>query len=232
MKRNLSRSLLLVAFVLVLAAASWWLPLADMLESIVRFRETSPVAAVLVYVVVSATLTVLLTPGWMIMMLGGLMFGFIQGLIITSLATTTGALAAFLVGRTLARDWVREQIRANRKMRALDIAVGQQAFRIVLLTRIALVLPFNLLNYVYGATRASTLTYILATAIGMLPAVSMYVYLGSLSNDLGQIMSSERSLDASTVAVAAVAIVAIAVVFRVIQKAANDILEKQLEKDE
>ena len=100
------------------------------------------------------------------------------------------------------------------------------------LTRIALILPFNLLNYVYGATQVSAKTYSLATAIGMLPAIVLYVYLGSLNEDIAQILSRERSLDASSWIAIGIAVVAIVLVVRIVQKAARDALGKQLSDDE
>lgn len=218
----------LVAFIGLLQ----WLPVQAMLDAVIAFESRSPVLAAVVYVAMASLLIVLLTPGWLIMMTAGLMFGVSQGIVLAVVSVTLGSLAAFAVGRTLARDWVRSRISGSARLEALDHAIGAQSFRIVILTRLALILPFNLLNYVYGATRVSAKTYSAATAIGMLPAIVLYVYLGSLNEDIAQILSRERSLDAASWIAIGIAVVAIVLVVRVIQKAASDALTQRLSDDE
>ena len=90
-----------------------------------------------------------------------------------------GACAAFLVGRTIARDWIARKVSQNEKFAAIDNAVARQGFKIVLLTRLSPVFPFNLLNYAFGLTKVSFWKYALASWIGMLPGTVMYVYFGA-----------------------------------------------------
>lgn len=66
-----------------------------------------------------------------------------------------------------------------------------EGFKIVLLTRLSPVFPFNLLNYAYGLTSVPFRTYVLASWIGMLPGTIMYVYLGSAANSLATLLSGE-----------------------------------------
>ncbi len=226
-RRQLSRLVLLGTLVALIVLLQW-LPVREMLDAVIAFEARSPVLAALVYVSLSGLMIILLSPGWIIMMVAGLMFGVPKGIALATVAITLGALGAFVVGRTLARDWVRSRISGNPRLEALDYAIGAKSFRVVFLTRIALVLPFNLLNYVYGATRVSAKTYGAATALGMLPPIALYVYLGSLNEDIAQILSRERSLDASSWIAIAVAIIAIVVVVSVIRKAANEALDERL----
>ena len=85
--------------------------------------------------------------------------------------------AAFLLGRTLARSWIEQRAARNAKFRALDEAIKQEGFKIVLLLRLSPLFPFNLLNYTLGLTNVSLRDYVLASWIGMLPGTVMYVYL-------------------------------------------------------
>ena len=73
-------------------------------------------------------------------------------------------------------EHIKKKVQGNVKFNAIDLAVGRQGFKIVFLTRLSPVLPFNLLNYAFGITRVSLLKYLLASWIGMLPATVMYVY--------------------------------------------------------
>jgi uncharacterized membrane protein YdjX (TVP38/TMEM64 family) len=95
-----------------------------------------------------------------------------------------GAVAAFLVGRYLARDWVARKVEGNSRFAAIDRAVGEAGWKIVGLTRLSPVFPFNLLNYAYGLTKVSVRDYFLASWIGMIPGTVMYVYFGTVAGSL------------------------------------------------
>lgn len=232
MMRNRNSRIVLIVVLLAFIGLLQWLPVREMLDAVIAFEARSPVLAAVAYVSLASVMIVLLSPGWLIMMIAGLMFGVYKGIVLATLAVTIGSLAAFVVGRTLARDWVRTRIDGSPRMEALDHAIGSRSFRIVFLTRVALILPFNMLNYVYGATRVSARTYTAATAIGMLPAIALYVYLGSLNDDIAQILSREQSLDASSWIAIGVAIVAIILVVRVIQNAAREALNERLSEED
>jgi uncharacterized membrane protein YdjX (TVP38/TMEM64 family) len=63
---------------------------------------------------------------------------------------------------------------------AVDKAVARQGWKIVFLTRLSPVFPFNFQNYAYGLTSVSFGQYVLASWIGMIPGTFLYVYLGTL----------------------------------------------------
>jgi len=108
-----------------------------------------------------------------------------------SVASVTGASAAFLLGRTLARDWVAQKVRDNAKFRVIDDAVCQGGFRMVFLLRLSPVFPFNLLNYSLGLTKVPFRSYVLASWIGMLPGTILYVYLGSAAQNLAALAAGK-----------------------------------------
>jgi uncharacterized membrane protein YdjX (TVP38/TMEM64 family) len=127
--------------------------------------------------------TVAFFPGSILTLGAGVLFGVVLGSLYVFLGATLGATAAFLVGRYLARGWVSQKIEGNSKFHAIDEAVGREGFKIVLLTRLSPVFPFNLLNYAYGVTGVSLKDYVLAS-IGMIPGTLMYVYIGSLAGSI------------------------------------------------
>ena len=86
--------------------------------------------------------------------------------------------------RYLARGWIDAKIEGNPKFRAIDEAIRRGGWRIVGLTRLSPVFPFNLLNYAYGLTRIALGPYVLASWVGMIPGTVMYVYLGSVAGGL------------------------------------------------
>jgi len=126
----------------------------------------------------------------------GALFGIPEATEAISLGSTFAACVAFLVGRTLARRWVERQITASPRFRALDRAVAEHGFRIVLLTRLSPAFPYTLLNYAYGLTRVRFRDFLLASWLGMLPGTIMYVSLGRGAKglaDLGAALAEGRA---------------------------------------
>ncbi len=168
-----------------------FLPLGEYLGQFLDWvREQGawgPVLIAGVYIVAC----VLFVPGSLLTLGAGFLFGVVWGTVTVSIGSVLGATAAFLVGRYLARGWIEEKVNAHPKFRAIDQAVGRQGFKIVLLTRLSPVFPFNLLNYGFGLTKVSLRDYVLASWIGMLPATVMYVYLGSAAGNLAELASGK-----------------------------------------
>ena len=125
-----------------------------------------------------------MVPGSILTLGAGFLFKTFWGTVTVSIASTLGATAAFLIGRTLARGWIEQRLASSEKFQAVDRAVGSQGFKVVLLMRLSPIFPFNLLNYAFGLTEVSLRNYVLASWIGMLPATIMYVYIGSAARSL------------------------------------------------
>ena len=51
----------------------------------------------------------------------------------------------------------------NKKVQAVDEAVGQDGFRVVALLRLSPLLPFALSNYVYGVSSVALPSYVAAS---------------------------------------------------------------------
>lgn len=227
MTRAAVNRLLVVAGIVLFAVLFRRLPVTEWLEQLARLYQQHPVAVPVAYVAAVTVATVALFPGWISMMLGGLLFGLLPGLPFALLGITAGAFGAFLAGRALGRAWVEQRLGDNLKLQALDEAVNAQSFYIVFLTRFAIVLPFNVLNYAFGLTRVSAVTYLVATALGMLPAVLLYVYLGTLADDFGAVLAGDVRPAGGAYWIAVVAIAAIAAVIWIVQRAARRALQQQ-----
>ncbi|MBI4782722.1 MAG: TVP38/TMEM64 family protein [Oscillatoriophycideae cyanobacterium NC_groundwater_1537_Pr4_S-0.65um_50_18] len=148
------------------------------------------------FIALYAVATIAFFPGSVLTLGAGVVFGVVQGALYVFGGACLGATLAFLIGRYLVREWVAKKIAANAKFKAIDQAIGREGFKIVLLTRLSPIFPFNLLNYALGITGVSLRDYILGF-IGMIPGTLLYVYLGSLAGNLAAIGSPTQA--ASTV---------------------------------
>ena len=175
--------LLVAAFVLGLTALPAKDYLAGLLERIESVGPWGPVLLAAAYVVAC----VLFIPGSILTLGAGFLFGVVYGTIAASVGSVLGATAAFLVGRTLLRGWIEKRIADYPQFQAIDRAVGENGFKIVLLTRLSPIFPFNLLNYAFGLTNVRLRHFVPASWIGMLPGTIMYVYLGSALKSLAEV---------------------------------------------
>jgi pyruvate/2-oxoglutarate dehydrogenase complex dihydrolipoamide dehydrogenase (E3) component/uncharacterized membrane protein YdjX (TVP38/TMEM64 family) len=134
---------------------------------------------------------VLFLPGSVLTLGAGFLFGVPAGLATVWIGANLGACAAFLVGRTIAREWVAQKVKGNAKFAAIDEALGREGFKVVLLLRLSPVFPFDLLNYALGITKVSFRNYALASLIGMVPGTLMYVYFGSAARSLAEVAAGK-----------------------------------------
>jgi uncharacterized membrane protein YdjX (TVP38/TMEM64 family) len=176
----------------ILLAAKYF-NLQEVLRQALAWISGLGAAGLLIFIALYIMACVLLLPGSILTLGAGVVFGVVQGSIAVSIGATLGATSAFLVGRYLARNWVAKRIAGNKKFNAVDEAVGKEGWKIVLLTRLSPVFPFNLLNYAYGLTKVSLSHYFFASWIGMMPGTVMYVYLGSLAGDLASLGAGGHS---------------------------------------
>jgi len=169
---------------------------------------------------------VLFVPGLILSLGAGFLFGVVYGTITVSIASVLGATAAFVIGRTLLRRPIERRIADYPRFQAIDRAVGAQGFKIVLLTRLSPIFPFNLLNYAFGLTNVKLWQYVLASWIGMFPGTVMYIYLGSALKSLAEVAAGEpEGGTAQTVFFVAglvMTVVATVVITRVARRALNE----------
>lgn len=130
--------------------------------------------APLVFILVWIAACVFFLPGIPVTVVGAFVFGPIWGTLYSLIGATLGATAAFLVGRYAARSMVEGLIRKNRALQKIDAGVERQGWRMLMITRLVPIFPFNAQNYVYGLTRIPLLTYVVLSLIFMAPGTAAY----------------------------------------------------------
>ena len=213
---------------MALAYSLYALPCAEWVTSVVDWSTQHPVAGPITYIACVVLATVLFVPGSGSMMIAGFLFGLVPGILFAAVGIAVGAQFAFLAGRKGARRWVEQRVASNQRLKAIEKGLQEEAFLIVVLTRLSLIIPFNVLNYAYGVTSVTARTHLAATTLGMLPAVGLYVYLGTLARDLGQILAGEATPSGLGYWIAAAGIVAIVLLTWAIHRTASRALARHL----
>mmetsp|Transcript_4987 Transcript_4987/g.8453 ORF Transcript_4987/g.8453 Transcript_4987/m.8453 type:complete len:215 (+) Transcript_4987:3-647(+) len=105
---------------------------------------------------------------------------------ILSVSAFLGSCLAFLNARFLLRDAVVYLIRNQPKFKLIDLAVNHHGFKVVFLFRLSPVTPYALFNYLMGFSSVTFGDYCLG-AVGMIPNIFAYVYLGASIQNIYEI---------------------------------------------
>ncbi|MCB1723189.1 MAG: TVP38/TMEM64 family protein [Chromatiaceae bacterium] len=154
-----------------------------------RWIDAAAIAGPLLFVAIYAAATVLFLPGSLMTLAGGALFGPIAGTLYNLAGATLGAALAFVIARFIGGTWIER--RAHGSMQRLRDGIDDEGWRFVAFTRLVPAFPFNLLNYALGLTRIRFWSYLVTSAICMLPGAAAYTYLGHAGR---QVLEGERSL--------------------------------------
>lgn len=183
---RLSR-LVLLALLIVLIAAFFASGLRDRLDlrslqehrqALANLVQAYPVAAPLAYLVLYTVIATLSLPVNVPLSLGaGALFGLVEGTMIVSFASAIGATLSFLSSRFLFRDAVHRRFGA--RLRDIEAGIADSGIFYLLSLRLAPVIPFTLINLLFGLTAIGTLRFYVVSQIGMLPATIVFVNAGT-----------------------------------------------------
>ncbi|AFY45590.1 TVP38/TMEM64 family protein [Nostoc sp. PCC 7107] len=185
--------LLLTILVAVVIIAARFFKFSDIFTTLVTQVNSLGIWGAVAYIGIYNLATLLFIPGSVLTLKAGCLFGLFWGSVYVLIAAIIGAVLAFMIGRYVSRDWVSRQIEQHPKLKAIDVAVAKEGWKIVLLTRLCPLFPFNLLNYVFGVTQVSLKDYVLGS-FGIIPGTVMYVYIGTLAGNLAMTNMPNQTL--------------------------------------
>lgn len=226
-RRPWLKFLIVAGVVGALGVGSRFVDLREILSSALNWIEGLGVSGMVVFVILYIVACIFVLPGSVLTLGAGAIYGLPVGFALVSVGSTLGAGATFLIGRYLARDWVAEKVSGNRTFSLIDDAVAQQGWKIVFLTRLTPLIPFNVQNYGYGLTKVSLLPYIAASWIGMMPGTVLFTYIGTLGGE-----ATEGDQSAATWVIRGVALVATILVTVVITRIAKKALADAVAMDD
>ncbi|MGE5699539.1 MAG: TVP38/TMEM64 family protein [Deltaproteobacteria bacterium] len=136
-----------------------------------------------VFVLVYIVQTAFSLPGAAVLSLAsGAIFGILRGTLLVVTGATIGAVLAFLVSRTLLRDWVVKKF--GGRMEGIDRGLKESGLSYLLFLRLVPAFPFFLVNLACGVTGLPVRTYFLGTFIGIIPGSLVFVNAGASLSDI------------------------------------------------
>jgi pyruvate/2-oxoglutarate dehydrogenase complex dihydrolipoamide dehydrogenase (E3) component/uncharacterized membrane protein YdjX (TVP38/TMEM64 family) len=108
--------------------------------------------------------------------IGGAIFGLWWGLLLVSFASSIGASAAFLMARTLLRDWVQDTY--GQRLGTLNEGIEKDGIFYLFTLRLIPVFPFFLVNVLMALTPIRLRDFYWVSQLGMLFGTALYVEVG------------------------------------------------------
>lgn len=140
---------------------------------IAEFGAAGPIIYIFIYIIAA----LFFLPGTPIALLAGIAFGPIFGTFLAVTGATLGATSAFLVARYAGRSMVEGWSSKNEAFKKIDAGVEKQGWRMVMLTRLVPIFPFNVQNFAYGLTTVKVSTFMLVSFICMLPGAAAFCFM-------------------------------------------------------
>lgn len=134
-------------------------------------------SALLFLAVVTGGVSLCLPVVLVLSMVGGFLFGVLQGGLLTAAGTTLGGIVVYAVCRTAAGDVLGRF--AGPRIARMQEGVRRNPFSLVLTLRLIPGMPFWLINIGAALVRAPFGAFAAATALGVIPSSLIYASLGS-----------------------------------------------------
>jgi uncharacterized membrane protein YdjX (TVP38/TMEM64 family) len=150
------------------------------------FTAENYLVSLLLLMALFTVLTASVVPGvFFVTITAGYLFGPWVGGVSTSIAATAGALIVYAVARSALGKALREKAERDQGlMQKVCGAIDKDTFWYVLASRLAVVVPFHMINVAAGLMSVRLLPYSIATVIGLLPAHIIYCWIGARLNTL------------------------------------------------
>ncbi len=137
-----------------------------------------PLLSILVYLGVYISVAALCIPGAtaFLTLVGGFLFGLWGGTVLAEIASTIGAMIAFLMARYLFREWVQQLL--GDRLQKMYGRLRKEGIRYILAVRLTTAFPYFMLNPLLAISPLSASTFLWTTALGVFPTTVIYAYIG------------------------------------------------------
>ena len=148
-------------------------------DQLLAFAQERLWTALLLWGLLYAAAVAFSIPGATVLSLAiGFVFGRVTGTLLIVVAATLGAILLFLGARYLFADAARERLIKNARAARLLQGFEHRAFHYLLFLRLVPLFPFWMVNLASAFTSVPLRTYVLATAIGIIPGSFVFANLG------------------------------------------------------
>jgi len=149
-------------------------------DALGNFLEAAGLWAPILYMLVYVVGVCMFLPGTLLTGLGAAIFGAYWGFLYVWVGAMLGAGAAFIIGRTLGREFATSLI--GDKLKKYDDAIERNGFATVLYLRLVY-FPFTPMNFGMGLTKVRFWDYLAGTGLGIIVGTFIFTFfIGTLKD--------------------------------------------------
>ena len=176
-RRALVKAIILVAFIILSVCLFSMTPVKHFFtpEALGLFLKASGLWGPFLFILIYAVSVCLFVPASIPTVLGASVFGTHWGFIYGWIGAMAGASSAFLIGRTLGRDFTASLI--GDRLRKYDDSIERNGFATVLYLRL-INIPFTAMNFGICLTKVRFWDFFWGTAIGVIVGIFILSFLG------------------------------------------------------
>ena len=155
----------------------------DMQNFIEQFGDYAPI----IFLLLASILPILLFPPGIFSVIGGLLFGFKLGAVLTIIAAIIYTNIMFLISRYFARNKIENFLEKRLTLKQFNRIFGLKGNKLatfLIICRLIPILPNSIVSYSYGLTRISFKHYFIANLIGLIPGRLIWLNFGSKLNNI------------------------------------------------
>ena len=155
----------------------------DMQNFIEQFGNYAPI----IFLLLASILPIFLFPPGIFSVIGGLLFGFTKGAILTIIAAIIYTNIMFLISRYFARNKIENFLEKRLTLKQFNRIFGLKDNKLatfLIICRLIPILPNSVVSYSYGLTRISFKHYFIANLIGLIPGRLIWLNFGSKLNNI------------------------------------------------
>lgn len=174
-KKALVKALILVAFIIGAILLVRLTPVKEYLtpDALGRYLDMTGFWGPIIFILIYAAGICLFLPGTLLTGLGAAIFGAYWGFVWVWIGAMIGASAAFIIGRTLGREFAASLI--GDKLKKYDDAIARNGFATVLYLRLVY-FPFTPMNFGMGLTKVHFWDYVAGTGLGIIVGTFIFTF--------------------------------------------------------
>ncbi len=174
------------------------------------------------FVVVYILIVLLILPASWLSIAAGYLYGTYLGSIIVFISAFIGASISFIIAKTFFSKKVLSIVQKFPKLTLLEKIIQKGGLKLIILTRLSPVFPFSLLNYFYGLNDISYKDFSISL-LCILPGTFLYCSVGSLLNDLSDVLNFKLNNNNLTTLIS---IVSTSLIIYFLSKYSNEIINE------
>jgi len=173
--KALIKASVLVAFIALAIYVVRFTPVKNYLtaQELGRLLDSAGLWAPIAYMIVYAVGVCLFIPGTLLTGLGAAIFGPYWGFLYVWIGAMLGSSAAFIIGRTLGREFAASLI--GDRLKKYDDAIERNGFATVLYLRLVY-FPFTPMNFGMGLTKVRFWDYVFGTGLGIIVGTFIFTF--------------------------------------------------------